>query len=155
MREHLARGYRIKLFVFQERENMELAIYRKWIEEMGSDFIYIVNTEDPRELRAELAVCERAVGVAYHFQLFALMAGMPSVAIYRGEYYRAKFAGLAELFQRPESYLDADQLDSKIIMARLDQMDIGYETEFLDQTAAKISQECNHQIVSALDVLPT
>lgn len=152
MREHLARGYRIKLFVFQKNEKMELAIYRKWMEEMGCDSIDIVNTEDPRELRAELAVCERAVGVAYHFQLFSLMAGMPSVAIYRDEYYRAKFAGLAKLFQRPESYLNVSNLDAESIIARLDKMGVQDDSALRRHDSEQHAIACDHQIMSALRV---
>lgn len=150
IRAHLQRGFDIRLFVFQERQNAELDLYRRWQAELPAGRVEIVTTPDPRQLRALLAGCDRAIGVAYHFALFALMAGLPLLSIYKGAYYRAKFAGLASHFKRPDTLVDARGLSVDKLVNRLDGMsDASLRSSYL-QTAALQTPACNQQILVAL-----
>lgn len=153
MREHLARGYRILLFVFQEDEAMEIKTYRNWVDRLPQGKVRIVQSADPRELRAALAACDRAVGTAYHFILFALLAGIPSVAVFHDQYYRAKFEGLATLFRCPESLLELSALSAEAITRKLDRIDAlgDGESRLLDME--QLARACDQQIVSALQHL--
>lgn len=150
IRAHLQRGFDIRLFVFQERENAELTLYRRWQELLPAERVEIVVTPDPRQLRARLAACDRAIGVAYHFALFALMAGLPLLSIYKGAYYRAKFAGLAAHFDRPDTLLDQAELEVATVLARLDAMSApALHSQYLLAVPAQ-REACDRQILAAL-----
>lgn len=93
------RGIRIKLFVFHEDERGEENIYKRWAKELEThrDHVRIIKEKDPRKLRRELANCSGAIGMAYHFCLFSVLSLVPTLALYEGEYYAAKFNGIAAL----------------------------------------------------------
>jgi polysaccharide pyruvyl transferase WcaK-like protein len=50
--------------------------------------------------KAVLSIARCAIGVSYHFCVFALSAGTPTVGIYRTEYMAHKFRGLTRLQPR-------------------------------------------------------
>ena len=59
--------------------------------------------------------CTVAVGLAYHFVVFALVNGVPVVGLYGNDYYRQKMQGLLQWFDRqawatPTATLDGDGL---------------------------------------------
>jgi Polysaccharide pyruvyl transferase len=58
----------------------------------------IVDLATPARAIAQVARCRVVVTGSYHAAVFALAQGIPVVAIAASDYYRAKFAGLAELF---------------------------------------------------------
>jgi polysaccharide pyruvyl transferase WcaK-like protein len=58
----------------------------------------IVDLGTPARAIAEVSRCRVVVTGSYHAAVFALAQGIPVIAIAATEYYRAKFAGLAELF---------------------------------------------------------
>jgi polysaccharide pyruvyl transferase WcaK-like protein len=58
----------------------------------------IVELDTPAKAIAQVSRCRVVVTGSYHAAVFALAQGIPVVAIASTEYYRAKFAGLTELF---------------------------------------------------------
>lgn len=112
IREVLAEGKRVRLFVFSERPQHELAIYQQWIERLSHHpMLELVCDPDPRKLLAALSGCKRAIGMAYHFHLFAALAGVPVVSAYTGRYYASKFAGIDHVFGLPKSHFEYAELD--------------------------------------------
>lgn len=112
----VSRGERIKLFVFSERRKYELAVYEGWKQALdNSDAIEIIQHPDPRHIFAELETCQCAIGMAYHFHLFALLAGIPSLAMYSGEYYEAKYAGIDILLEQSKSFVEYSAVDEKFL----------------------------------------
>lgn len=150
IRSHLELGYAVKLFVFQEHTEAEIKPYAEWLSALRSDAVTIVRDTDPRVLRAHLAGCNRAVGLAYHFLLFALMSGIPAIATYDNEYYRAKFAGLAQLFGQPDALIPTSQFDAPRILQKLAAMDAGSNSKQQAVVAQQYATACDRQIVSAL-----
>lgn len=112
----VSRGERVKLFVFSERRKHELEVYERWKQALGnSDAIEIIQHSDPRRIFAELETCQCAIGMAYHFHLFALLAGTPSLAMYSGEYYEAKYAGIDILLEQSKSFVEYTAVDEKLL----------------------------------------
>lgn len=110
----LSNGQKVRLFVFHERPQAERAVYELWMQgfsDLGD--IEIIEYSDPRRLRGALAQCSVAIGMAYHFYLFALLQGIPALALFHGSYYEEKFLGVARNFKR-----GADLLDSSAVSAR-------------------------------------
>lgn len=111
------RGERVKLFVFSERRKYEREVYEGWKQALGnSDAVEIIQHSDPRRIFAELETCQCAIGMAYHFHLFALLAGTPSLAMYSGEYYEAKYAGIDILFEQSRSFIEYSAVNEKLLM---------------------------------------
>jgi len=83
----------------------------------------IVELDTPAKAIAQVSRCRVVVTGSYHAAVFALAQGIPVVAIASTEYYRAKFAGLAELFGPGCTILALDipdageQLEAAIVAA--------------------------------------
>lgn len=54
------------------------------------------------ETRGVVGRCAAAIGFSYHFALFALAEGLPTVGLYQSEYYRLKMLGLFRQFAAEE-----------------------------------------------------
>lgn len=112
----VARGQRVKLFVFNERKRTELDEYEVWKSRSGhAEAVDVVQYSDPRQILAELQACQCAIGMAYHFHLFALLSGVPSLALYSGEYYESKFQGIDALFDQPKSFICYDDANEELL----------------------------------------
>jgi polysaccharide pyruvyl transferase WcaK-like protein len=61
---------------------------------------------DPVEAKACVAASDLAVGMSYHFLLFALSSGVPGLGLYASEYYRQKLEGEMERYGCTESVVD-------------------------------------------------
>lgn len=110
--ELAAEGWAIRLFVMHRIANYETAIYEEWIRARGWANVTIIRSEDPRELRAEIAACSVGIGMAYHFSVFALSAGVPVIGLWHNHYYKDKLEGLFSAFNRV-----ADAVDDRSIVA--------------------------------------
>lgn len=143
---HLVKGYDIRLFVFHERLSAEHELYVRWMKELPTERVEVVMTSDPRQLYARLARCDRAVGVAYHFTLFALLAGVPTLAIYSGRYYEQKFSGLATKFSCPQLMLEQTELTSDAVLRLLEATSESSSRESRLRHAAGLARACDRQI---------
>ncbi|QSI78151.1 polysaccharide pyruvyl transferase family protein [Niveibacterium microcysteis] len=99
-------GWTILLFQFHEREKYEASIYRQWLSSGRWPSARLIKDRDPRVLRAEIASCTVALGMAYHFSVFALAAAVPVLGLWHKPYYRDKIGGLMTAFGHPEWALD-------------------------------------------------
>ncbi|WP_374603192.1 polysaccharide pyruvyl transferase family protein [Niveibacterium sp.] len=102
----VAEGWNVLLFQFHEREKYEASIYRQWLSSGRWPSARLIKDRDPRVLRAEIARCTVALGMAYHFSVFALAAAVPVLGLWHKPYYRDKIGGLMTAFGHPEWALD-------------------------------------------------
>lgn len=66
----------------------------------------------PRHIKGIIGLSEFAVGVSHHFALFSMMMGVPTLCVYKNQYYAHKFRGLTRLFGRPDWLVRIDDLNS-------------------------------------------
>lgn len=151
--KYLALGYKIELYVFQESDSMEAALYRRWVAERPGSQIEIVASEDPRYLINRISGAQLSIGMAYHFHLFSLLAGCAALALYSGDYYRAKFAGLAQHFSCPESFVDLELASVTDVLELIEGLAADKAVRADSGLVASIRQRCDRQIELALSVI--
>jgi polysaccharide pyruvyl transferase WcaK-like protein len=64
----------------------------------GERATVISNCYDAAEIKGIISTVHAAIGVSYHFLLFALSCNVPAVGLFSDEYYRRKNTGLFELY---------------------------------------------------------
>lgn len=153
----VSKGERVKLFVFSERKSTEHDFYLKWKAISGNpDAVDIIEYSDPRSTLAELATCQCAMGMAYHFHLFALLSGIPSLAMYSGRYYESKYSGIDALFDQSKSFIHYNEVDDVTLnnfVSTENRFTQPERSRRLLLTAARLQQQASEQINEALDHL--
>lgn len=146
----IARGGYVKLFVFSERSATELDIYLEWQKRVGKpEAVEIVQFSDPRRVLAQLEGCRCAIGMAYHFHLFALLSGIPSLALYSGEYYDSKYAGIDALFEQDKAYIryeDVNHAQLRSFISSTEMPDEAHRLSALKSSSARLKQLATKQI---------
>lgn len=89
---------------------------------IGSDIpVTIVHDEkSAAELRALISRMHICIGISYHFLLFGLSADVPSVGLFRNNYYHQKQTGLFDLFGQGEQCIDIRHASLDDITAKID-----------------------------------
>ena len=105
-------GYRIDFFIFETCRPWEKDLVKKIIEENKIKNYKIYQTEDPRIALAQMEGCDLALGISYHFIVFALKLGIPCIGIYSGEYYKSKMLGLLGWYKKSEWAVNIDNIKS-------------------------------------------
>lgn len=151
----VSNGEGVKLFVFSERQKYEREVYEGWKQASGNpDAVEIIQHSDPRRIFAELETCQCAIGMAYHFHLFALLAGTPSLAMYSGEYYEAKYAGIDILFEQSKSFIEYSAVDEKLLTDFVQENKRQFNPEKVSSLTARASileNRATQQILETLD----
>jgi polysaccharide pyruvyl transferase WcaK-like protein len=82
------------------------------------------NVYSDHELKGILACCDFALGVRYHFSVFALAQFIPTIGIASGEYQRAKLQGILQLLDLEEYYIpeDMEYASQDNVTAAIDRM---------------------------------
>lgn len=57
---------------------------------------------DPHLAKGIIGRMDLALGISYHFLIFAMSMGVPATGLFLDEYYRIKVCGACEVFGRPE-----------------------------------------------------
>lgn len=114
-----SQGWSIRLFTFSEIPAHEKDIYSRWIAQREWPDVTLVENADPRELKSAIGECSVCLGVAYHFSVFALAAGVPLISLWHTPYYKDKQEGLLEAFGHPEWTLDDRKITSETLLARI------------------------------------
>ena len=57
---------------------------------------------DPHLAKGIIGRMDLALGVSYHFLIFAMSMGVPAIGLFLDEYYRIKTCGACEVFGCPE-----------------------------------------------------
>ncbi|HBU69106.1 MAG TPA: hypothetical protein DEE98_01850 [Elusimicrobia bacterium] len=69
----------------------------------------------PQEIKALIGMADLAIGVSYHFNLFAITQCIPTIGIYQDEYYKLKTLGLHNVFNNDKYAFDAGESYDKLI----------------------------------------
>ncbi len=80
------------------------------------------NERSAAELRELISHFQICVGTSYHFLLFALNANVPSIGLFRNDYYRQKQTGLLGLFGQAEQCVDATEISVAELTERIDRL---------------------------------
>jgi polysaccharide pyruvyl transferase WcaK-like protein len=76
------------------------------IPEYQNKFTILENNLSAGNIKYVLGLAEFNIGVSYHFCLFSLSSGIPTIGIYSNDYYRQKLVGLFEMFGITNSILN-------------------------------------------------
>lgn len=110
-------NWEIHFFIFETSRPWEEGLIKQLIASSKIQHYKIHKTEDPREALYLTQNCDVAVGISYHFIVFALKLGIPVFALYTGEYYRGKMEGLLAWYDRLHWCVPAATLDAKQLIA--------------------------------------
>lgn len=95
-----AQGWKPVFFIFTSQTEWEEDLLHSLLNGVNEDRYEIVTSDDPRVIKSHIARCDIALGIAYHFIVFCLTTGTPVIALYGGEYYRCKMAGILNQYHR-------------------------------------------------------
>jgi len=70
----------------------------------------------PNEIKSLISIMNYSIGISYHFLLFSISQGVPSIGLYQNEYYKKKLTGLFNLYGVNEYCVDINNHDSKYIV---------------------------------------
>lgn len=98
--EVLSRDWKPVFFIFTSQAEWEEHLLQELLAGVPPDRYDIIRSEDPRIIKGHIARCDIALGIAYHFIVFCLTTGTPVTALYGGEYYRCKMAGILKQYDR-------------------------------------------------------
>ena len=105
----------------------------------------------PEVIKALVGLGKVAVGVSYHFGVFALTQGVPFFALYENEYYRLKFTGLYGHFGRPDWYVPFTSLD---VDAEADRIcSVARDREALSRDLLSRSREMENRVDAHYDYI--
>lgn len=117
-----AQGWHIRFFIFSEHEALEREVIGR-VTAAGVTRFDVFQSADPRVLKAAVAQADLAIGIAYHFHVFALSCGVPTIGLYGGHYYRQKLEGLFEWFGQTDWVLAFETLDADQVLRLLGDME--------------------------------
>lgn len=112
-------GWHLRLFVLHENVLFERAVYDAWLARYHWANATIIQSEDPRETLSAMSSCSAAIGMAYHFSVFAHGLSVPAVGLWHNEYYRIKLQGLFKLAQCPQLAIDDRHISTESLVALL------------------------------------
>jgi polysaccharide pyruvyl transferase WcaK-like protein len=92
---------------------------KKIAELVGRDGFHVVpKSRNPGVIKGVVSQAAVAVGLSYHFHVFALSTSVPSLILYSGEYYKMKSEGLLGHYGLTENALDIERVGVKHIISR-------------------------------------
>ncbi len=63
------------------------------------------------QLKGIIGLADLAIGISYHFNVFAISQGVPSIGLYQDDYYRLKLLGLYRTLDNEELAVDIRKTD--------------------------------------------
>ena len=76
----------------------------------------------PGRIRDLIAQMDVAVGISYHFNVFALTNGVPAIGLYENEYYKNKLLGLYAIYGLTDHCLDLAGSSRRQLVERIDKL---------------------------------
>lgn len=104
--------WQVDFFIFDPLRNSEKNVIDEIISKSGLESFVIHDTGDPAAARFLLGKCDVAIGIAYHFLLFALAEGTPAIGLWSGPYYKDKVEGLFAWYDNQDWAIPYDNIDS-------------------------------------------
>lgn len=65
-----------------------------------------IKTLEPENIKFFISICEKCIGLSYHFNVFSLSLGKKVVSLYYEDYYKIKNLGLQEAFGDPKNVIN-------------------------------------------------
>jgi polysaccharide pyruvyl transferase WcaK-like protein len=109
-------------FIFASQDSWEREYLKSLLKNRSCTEYQIFSDQDPRVIKSRISECDAAIGVAYHFIIFALTTGVPALALYGGEYYKQKMSGVLRLFNKKEWLVSFEEFDSEDVFGKLKTM---------------------------------
>lgn len=72
------------------------------------------------QIKGILGFMDAAIGISYHFNIFAMSMGVPALGLYADEYYRLKIGGLFELIGFEDLAVDVRNLNKEDLISILE-----------------------------------
>ena len=96
--------------VSYNEQDSDPAIAKKVVAEMQSpENATVVDQElDAAGIRRLCASMDYGIGISYHFLLFSLSAGVPSLLLFQNAYYKQKLEGLGRLYSVEDRVVDLE-----------------------------------------------
>lgn len=104
--------WQVDFFIFDPLRNTEKNVIDEIIIQSGLESFVIHDTGDPAAARFLLGKCDVAIGIAYHFLVFALAEGTPAIGLWSGRYYKDKLEGLFAWYGKQHWTIPYDSIDS-------------------------------------------
>ncbi len=103
--------WQIDFFIFHTtRPAYEEDVIRSIVERTGIENYVVHKVEDPRQMRYLVGQCNVAIGIAYHFLVFALAEGVPAIGLWDGRYYKDKIEGLFAWYDKVNWTLSVEEM---------------------------------------------
>tara|TARA_R110001583_G_scaffold143203_1_gene295312 strand:- start:22200 stop:23471 length:1272 start_codon:yes stop_codon:yes gene_type:complete len=115
-------NWQVNFFIFETWRPWEEGLIETIIQKGELKNFVIHKTEDPREALFLTKRCDLAIGISYHFIVFALKLGIPVLALFTGEYYRGKMGGLMEWYQKDDWVVPVHQIQAKELAEKCQQV---------------------------------
>jgi polysaccharide pyruvyl transferase WcaK-like protein len=77
---------------------------------------------DAEQTRHLIGKTDLALGISYHFLLFALSAGTPALGLSQNPYYRQKLSGLFRLYNCPDWAIELSADNPSLLTGSFDQL---------------------------------
>lgn len=91
-----------------------------------------------RQIKGILSLSDLAIGVSYHFCVFSISCGIPTIGLYQDKYYQTKLGGFFEFLGLKHFVIDVSQEDSTEIV---DKISKALEKEELKQTFKVLTKD--------------
>ncbi|WP_421862703.1 polysaccharide pyruvyl transferase family protein [Motiliproteus sp.] len=111
-------GWQIHFYIFETWRPWEEGLVDSIITDGELKDVVIHKTEDPREALYLTRQCDVAIGISYHFIVFALKLGIPVLALFTGEYYRAKMSGLLAWYGKGDWVVPVQQMEAEALLSQ-------------------------------------
>lgn len=93
------------------------------------------------EIKGLLGLLDCAIGISYHFNLFALTQGIPTIGIYQDEYYRLKLSGLHAMYAEGKFAVNVGETPFKELAYLVEQA-LSFDKKALREKTRELSGSC-------------
>jgi polysaccharide pyruvyl transferase WcaK-like protein len=142
----------IRFFSFHENRRFEITRYEEFIARAGLKRATIIQEPDPRDLRARVAECHAAVCNTFHGALFALSEGLPTLALWHGDYYRNKIGSLLRQYGRPEWAVQVETFNAMSAARWASAVNVDSERTHLMPRAAMLASANDASLIKAYEL---
>jgi len=148
-------NWQINFFIFETWRPWEKEVLHSLLKESEIKNYIIHETEDPREALYLTSKCDLTLGISYHFIVFSLQLGIPTIAIYTGEYYRSKMEGLLEWYNKKDWCISIQEMTPNCLFNKCKLLieTNASEKNILKQKTELMSEDCSKSIKYALSFL--
>lgn len=94
-----------------------------------------------------------SIGISYHFCLFSLSSGVPTIGLYSNPYYKQKISGLFNLFNIKNSTFDLNSISSENLATECRKLLRDFNKLKLDESCKLLEKEWNNFMQDAVNLI--